>query len=189
MQVLDDFLRRRAAGEPVSEAALLTAHPELVDELREHLEIVMHLQPADQHIGDLIAKGILQYSTDARFAAALGPYQIMDLIGRGGMGLSCGSTSRDSSDGGTEDSPPTCRMMEPPYAFSARGPGCGRVAQPAHRDDPRHWQERGVHTLPGVRDGPSSRPESPARRLRRTLGIVSRRAGGGGADTRRGDPS
>ncbi len=87
MQVLDDFLRRRAAGEPVSEAALLTAHPELADELREHLEIVMHLQPADQHIGDLIAKGILQYSTDARFAAALGPYQIMDLIGRGGMGI------------------------------------------------------------------------------------------------------
>ena len=87
VRVLDEFLRRRKSGEPVSEAALLAAHPELAGDLREHLELLTHMQSGNGRVEELIAQGLLRRAADARYRAELGPYRITGFIGRGGMGL------------------------------------------------------------------------------------------------------
>jgi serine/threonine protein kinase len=86
-RILNEFHDRRARGEHVSEAELLAAHPDLADELREHLDTLGDLRPADEKIEGLIAQGILAESTDPKYAAELGAYQIIEFIGRGGMGI------------------------------------------------------------------------------------------------------
>jgi len=86
-QILNEFLDRRARGEPVSETALLAQHPDLAGELRECLELVRDLQPPADRIDALIAQGVLSKPADPRYLAELGPYKITDFIGRGGMGV------------------------------------------------------------------------------------------------------
>ncbi len=87
MRLLDDYLKRRAAGEPVSPAELLAANPDLADELRAHLEVVTCLEPGPARIAELVAQGLLQPSADPSYAAVLGPYKITGFLGRGGMGI------------------------------------------------------------------------------------------------------
>lgn len=86
-KVLNDYLDRRARGEPVSDAELLAQHPDLADELRAHLGLVRELRPPGAQIGDLLAQGVLAPASDPRYAAELGAYQIVSYIGRGGMGI------------------------------------------------------------------------------------------------------
>ena len=85
--ILNEYLDRRARGERVSEAELLAQHPDLADDLREHLNVVQDLRPAGGKIEDLVRKGILSPADDARCLAQLGPYKITGYIGRGGMGI------------------------------------------------------------------------------------------------------
>ncbi len=42
-EVLNDFLDRRGRGEPLSVARLLAQHPDLANELREHLDLLRDL--------------------------------------------------------------------------------------------------------------------------------------------------
>lgn len=111
-QILNDFLDARARGEAVNEAELLTKHPDLADELRQHLELLGELRPATDKIEALIAQGILSpcnaeeggdrlrakvSGTDSprgacprfppRYLAQLGPYKIFGILGSGGMGF------------------------------------------------------------------------------------------------------
>lgn len=86
-QVLNDFLDRRARGDPASRASLLAQHPDLADDLRAHLDLLRDLQPGGGRIEDLIRQGILTHSADPRYVAEFGPYRILGLIGRGGMGI------------------------------------------------------------------------------------------------------
>jgi serine/threonine protein kinase len=86
-RILNDFLDRRAGGEPVSETALLAQHPDLAGELRECLELVHDLQPPADRIAGLIAQGMLSKAADPRYLAEVGPYKITGFIGRGGMGV------------------------------------------------------------------------------------------------------
>lgn len=86
-KVLNDYLDRRARGEPVSDAELLAQHPDLADELRAHLGLVRELRPPGAQIADLLAQGVLAPASNPRYAAELGAYQIVSYIGRGGMGI------------------------------------------------------------------------------------------------------
>ena len=86
-RVLDDFLCRRAGGERVSPDALLAQHPDLADDLRDHLDLLQDLRPPGSKIDDLIRQGILTAAREARYLAELGPYKITGYIGRGGMGI------------------------------------------------------------------------------------------------------
>lgn len=86
-RVLNEFLDRRSRGEPADEAALLAEHPDLADELREHLALLSELRPSTGKIGALIVQGMLRRSTDPHYPAELGPYKIVAYVGGGGMGM------------------------------------------------------------------------------------------------------
>ena len=87
VRLLDEFLNRRAAGEMLSEEALLAAHPEYADQLREHLELVRYLRPRHQRIEELLALGTLLPSADETGPALLDEYHIHGVLGEGGMGV------------------------------------------------------------------------------------------------------
>ncbi len=87
VRLLDEFLNRQAEGETLSEEALLASHPECADELREHLELVRHLQPRQQRIEELLARGVLQPSADGTGPALLDGYHVHGVLGEGGMGV------------------------------------------------------------------------------------------------------
>ncbi len=86
-RILDDFVRRRKAGEQVREQDVLAEHPDLADDLREHFLILRDLRGAGRHIQDFIKQGWLERSDDPRYPACLGAYKIVRLLGRGGMGI------------------------------------------------------------------------------------------------------
>ncbi len=46
--VLDDFIRRRANGEPLTDPSLTAAHPELMPELAEELRKLLLIERARQ---------------------------------------------------------------------------------------------------------------------------------------------
>ena len=86
-QVLNEYLDRRARGEPISVARVLAEHPDLAHDLRAHLDLLRDLRPGGGRIEDLINQGLLTHAVDPRYAAEFGPYRILGLIGRGGMGI------------------------------------------------------------------------------------------------------
>ena len=86
-RILNDFLDRRAAGEQVTDEALLAAHPELADELREHLALLRGMERDRVTVERLITQGVLRPSEDPAYLARLGAYKIVGLLGRGGMGV------------------------------------------------------------------------------------------------------
>jgi len=86
-QVLNDFLDRRERGEQVSEAELLAQHPDLAADLRAHLDLLRDLEPTRHALVELLDRGILTKSGDPRYLGHLGPYQVLGLLGRGGMGV------------------------------------------------------------------------------------------------------
>jgi serine/threonine protein kinase len=86
-QVLNDFLDRRERGEQVSESELLAQHPELAADLRQHLDLLHDIEPTRHALVELLNRGILAKSADTRYPGRLGPYQVVGLLGRGGMGV------------------------------------------------------------------------------------------------------
>lgn len=86
-QVLNDFLDRRERGVQVSEAELLAQHPDLAAELKEHLDLLRDIEPTRHALVELLNRGILAPSADTRYPGRLGPYQVVGLLGRGGMGV------------------------------------------------------------------------------------------------------
>ncbi len=86
-QVISDYLHRRKCGQAEPEAELLADHPDLADDLQPHLAMLRDLEPPGAKIASLVAKGILEKSNDPQYPAVLGPYKVVDFIGRGGMGI------------------------------------------------------------------------------------------------------
>lgn len=86
-RILCDIHDRRARGEIVPDEDVIAAHPELADELRNHLRTLVELHTADQTIEGLIRRGWLIPPTDVKYVAEFGPYKIIEPLGRGGMGI------------------------------------------------------------------------------------------------------
>ncbi len=86
-RILNDFLDRRAHAEAAGEDELFAEYPELADELREHLGLLGGLRTGRESIERLIGQGLLRKLSDGPYLAELGPYKIIGLIGRGGMGI------------------------------------------------------------------------------------------------------
>jgi hypothetical protein len=84
-EALNEFIDRRARGEPVSEADLIDQNPTFGDDLRRHLEFLKGFEPPGDQIGRLVAGGVLDGPVDSRGLARLGPYRIIGFLGRGGM--------------------------------------------------------------------------------------------------------
>lgn len=86
-ELLNDYLDRRARGEPISEEVLLAEHPDVADILAQHLSLLRALAPSSNAIPELLAKRMLSPSSAPEYAAELGNYRITAVIGRGGMGI------------------------------------------------------------------------------------------------------
>ncbi|MBN2562907.1 MAG: serine/threonine protein kinase [Phycisphaerae bacterium] len=86
-RILSELHGRRARGESVLAAEVLAAHPDLADELRRYLGVLGEMQSPDEHIRALVDRGVLAKSDDPAYRANLGPYQTIESIGRGGMGI------------------------------------------------------------------------------------------------------
>jgi serine/threonine protein kinase len=86
-EALNAYLDRRKLGTAEPEAEFLARHPDLADDLRLHLVMLGELQPVTPRIDALIARGVLRKSADPGYAAELGPYQIVRLLGVGAMGV------------------------------------------------------------------------------------------------------
>lgn len=56
-------------------------------EVLECIDVVGRIRSASDQIEALLVQGLLARSADPRYAAELGPYRIVDFIGRGGMGI------------------------------------------------------------------------------------------------------
>ncbi|UCG33804.1 MAG: serine/threonine protein kinase, partial [Phycisphaerales bacterium] len=85
--VLGEVLDRQARGEVVCKEEVLAAHAELADDLQQHLDTIDQLRPPDAQVEGLIAQGVLAKSSDPCYAAEFGPYKIVGVLGRGGMGI------------------------------------------------------------------------------------------------------
>jgi len=77
-RILNEFLDRRARGEPVSDQDLLKQHPDLANELREHLTVLRQIP--SPHVAE-------HPSRDVQDREAIPGYKIVEEIGRGGMGV------------------------------------------------------------------------------------------------------
>ncbi|MFH1745677.1 MAG: protein kinase, partial [Planctomycetota bacterium] len=86
-EILNEFLDQRARGEAGCEDELLRRHPQFADELRMHLDVLGDMQSRTDTIGTLIRQGLLDACADPRYAAELGAYKIIGMLGRGGMGI------------------------------------------------------------------------------------------------------
>ncbi len=86
-RVLNEYFDRRKRNEPVTRGALFAEHPDLADDLRRHFDVLGDLRPEEDRIEGLITQGLLARSRDPDYVAELGEYKIVDVIGRGGMGV------------------------------------------------------------------------------------------------------
>lgn len=86
--LVNEFVDRRARGETVSETELLSAHPDLADDLREMLESLDGIGALpNRRLNQLLRLGILTRTNDTRYQAELGPWRILRELGAGGMGV------------------------------------------------------------------------------------------------------
>ena len=86
-RILNDYLDRRARGEAEPETEFLAKHRDFADQLRLHLQMLRELAPSGSSIDALVSQGVVQKSSDPKYAAELGPYKITELIGRGATGI------------------------------------------------------------------------------------------------------
>lgn len=90
-QALEDALRRQSAGEPVDLAALAGPDPDLLDELRQLLavgQMVNGLLPAGSgRTTASLTSTRLPTAPAGALPRAFGPYELVEELGRGGMGV------------------------------------------------------------------------------------------------------
>ncbi len=86
-RILNDYVDRKARGEPVDQADLLDRHPDLDNDLRAHFGLLSELGSPGDTVDALIAQGVLRESSDPAHLAELGTYKITGYLGRGGMGI------------------------------------------------------------------------------------------------------
>jgi serine/threonine protein kinase len=86
-RILSELHEERAGGRLIDRAAIVAANPDLADDLRVCLDAMHDLRPAAGGVDSLIRQGLLQPSSDPAYPACLGPYKIVEVIGRGGMGV------------------------------------------------------------------------------------------------------
>jgi len=84
---LNDYLQRRAQGTAEPEEEFIARHSDWADDLRAHLDLLRDLEPTAKSLTQLIAQGVLEPGGDSRYPARLGPYQVAEFVGRGGMGV------------------------------------------------------------------------------------------------------
>jgi hypothetical protein len=86
-RILSEIHERKARCEPVNAPSILAAHPDLADELRPYLAVLREIRSTKDNIRGFISQGLLDASPDPMYVATLGSYKIIELVGRGGMGL------------------------------------------------------------------------------------------------------
>ena len=86
-RILSELQDRRARGEPIDHDQIAAEHPDIADELKHHFATLKNLHRQDQTIEGLVRQGLLAPSADSEYRAELGPYRIIEYLGRGGMGI------------------------------------------------------------------------------------------------------
>lgn len=86
-RILSELHDRRARGEPIDQDKIAAENPDIADELRRHFATLKDLQRQDQTIEGLVRQGLLASSAESDYRAELGPYRIIEYLGRGGMGI------------------------------------------------------------------------------------------------------
>ncbi len=86
-RALGEILDAKAEGNLAAEAECLARHPDIAEELRQQLATAGRLGAKNHQVDDLLARGVLRPSSDPAYRAELGPYQITEYLGHGGMGI------------------------------------------------------------------------------------------------------
>lgn len=80
-QAIAEYLQARGAGNPISVRAWIEAHGDLASDLRSFLSDEAGLRVAREHIGDTLK------DLEVQVPARIGPLELREEIGRGGMGV------------------------------------------------------------------------------------------------------
>jgi serine/threonine-protein kinase len=86
-QVLDALLKQQAAGQPIDHAALKREYPDLADEIRQLLavgQIIDFVQKSPPTVAHASAPAPV---TSLQLPAAFGDHELLEELGRGGMGV------------------------------------------------------------------------------------------------------
>ncbi len=86
-RILSELHDRCARGEQIDQDQIAAQHPDIADELQGHFSTLRNLHRQDQTIEGLVRQGQLVPSSDPQYRAELGPYRIIEYLGRGGMGI------------------------------------------------------------------------------------------------------
>ncbi|MCB9852589.1 MAG: protein kinase [Phycisphaerales bacterium] len=86
-RILSELHERFGRGERVDDEVVLAEHGDIADELRPQLALLRQLKSDASTITYLVRQGILSPSDDDRYKALLAEFQIIGVIGRGGMGI------------------------------------------------------------------------------------------------------
>ncbi len=86
-EILNALLDRRKRGETFTEADVRATYPEFAEDVLAHLDVLTDLKSPSDPVKQLVARGLLDRSSDARYSGTLGPYRIIGLLGEGGMGI------------------------------------------------------------------------------------------------------
>ena len=86
-RIIDELLDQQTAGDPLSENTIRARFPEDAADILDALRVAGQLQSSQEQIRRLIDAGLLRAADDGEALAELGPFHILGLLGRGGMGV------------------------------------------------------------------------------------------------------
>ena len=87
VQAMDEYRAALDAGEPLDQAALLARYPDIADELAACLDGLEFIHNVAPQLAEPAPKQSAASASEIRPTAALGDFQIIREIGRGGMGV------------------------------------------------------------------------------------------------------
>src|SRR5436305_984963 len=88
--VLDALLKEQGAGTPIDFAAVGRQHPDLVNEIKQLLavgQMIDFVKSKPTNAATLSQPGATVSSTFASLPSTFGHYELLEEIGRGGMGI------------------------------------------------------------------------------------------------------
>src|SRR4051794_30017600 len=88
--VLEDLLKQQGAGTPIDFAALDRQHPDLVGEIKQLLavgQMIDFVKAGSTSAATVSQPGPARQNTFAPLPSTFGNYELLEEIGRGGMGI------------------------------------------------------------------------------------------------------